>query len=102
MWLSEAGSAAGPFLVGGSTLAGVWFVVRLVLRFQRDFTDRYSLELSAERGRREQAEALIDRLRREHAEVIDRMRAEQDALRHRLDTVTAALRTAGIEVPDET
>lgn len=93
-WLSEAGPAAGPFLVGGSTVAGVWFVVRLVLRFQRDFTDRYSTELAVERGRREQAEATIDRLRTEHAEAMD-------ALRHRLDILTSVLRTHGIEVPDD-
>lgn len=61
-WVAELGSQSGPLIVGGSTIAGVLFVLRLVLRFQRDFTDRYSTELASERGRREAAERDIDRL----------------------------------------
>jgi hypothetical protein len=38
----QEANAAVLLLIGTATGGGLWFVVRLIVRFQRDFTDRYA------------------------------------------------------------
>lgn len=82
-WLTNLGPSVGPVTVVTSTAAGVWFVVRLVLRFQKDFTDRYAAEVHA-----------LD-------EVLAKLRKERSTMEGRIETLIRALRAHGIEVPDD-
>lgn len=97
MW--PAGADAGVLLlVATATGGGLWFVVRLVTRFQRDFTDRYAARIVT-------LEAKVDVLERDKDALNRRLIAcatERGALR-------ALVRQAGLEwnpadwgaVPDE-
>ena len=73
------------------------FVIRLVIHFQKDFTDRYSSELDRERGRREGLESDMA--------AIEKTRRERDHELANAENVIRKLRKiildAGLELPDD-
>jgi hypothetical protein len=76
----------GVALTGACTGGGVWFVVRLIVRFQRDFTDRYAARIVEQ-------DAHIDRLESENDDLKRRLigcATERGALR-------AVVRQHGLE-----
>lgn len=44
--VEELLSSVGPVLTIGGTIYGVWLVLRLIGKFQEDFSDRYREELA--------------------------------------------------------
>lgn len=93
-WLLNISHVSGPVAVGGATAAGMWFVVRLVIHFQKDFTDRYSTELDREVKRRQRVE-----------DDNDTARAAQDHdlanAYHRIRQLTQIILDAGLELPQD-
>lgn len=73
-------------LAGG--IGGLWFILRMAVAYQRDFTDRYADRVGRQDDRIDALEAEIDGL---HKQVIE---CGQREARLRL-----ALIAAGIEVP---
>lgn len=73
-------------LTATATGGGLWFVVKLIVRFQRDFTDRYSARITAQDARIELLERQVDALNRR----LIRCAIERGALR-------AVVAQAGIE-----
>lgn len=66
-----------------ATAAGVWVVVRLALHYQIDFTDRYA--------------SRVDHLEQRLAEA----EAEVQSCERRTDRLIRAMRSAGIDIPDD-
>lgn len=63
-------------LVGGPLIFAVFFVLRGILRFQRDFTDTYARELTSLRSKIDAHEARIGLLR----DAVDECEAERRSL----------------------
>jgi uncharacterized coiled-coil DUF342 family protein len=81
-------------LVGGPLIFAVFFVLRGIMRFQRDFTDTYARELTALRAQVDEQDAKIDLLRDEVAECeADRraLMAERVAWRRERDQLIQAV-----------
>lgn len=78
--LDQVLPTAGPALTVGGTIFGVWLVLRLISKFQEDFTERYRVELTAERGRR----AIAEERETIEREAKERAQAEAARLRRRL------------------
>jgi hypothetical protein len=50
-------------LVATCTGGGLWFVVRMIIRFQEDFTNRYALRVAELEGRVAEQDKQIEQLR---------------------------------------
>lgn len=95
-----------PVLYAGGTIGGIWFIVRLMIHFQQDFTNRYAMQVNNQateiedikaksatetKELREQNDKLWVEVRtaRRETEACERKRADQDiiidGLRARLD-----------------
>lgn len=53
----------GVLLTGTATGGGLWFVIRLIVRFQRDFTDRYAARIAQQDARIDTLEAEVEDLK---------------------------------------
>lgn len=53
----------GVLLTATATGGGLWFVVRLIVRFQRDFTDRYAARIVEQDARIDTLEEEIEDLK---------------------------------------
>ena len=81
----------GAGLTATSTLGGLWFIVRLITHYQRDFTDQYAGELTATRSRVTDLERRVDEVEGEKAKLIE----EREVMRRHLfdaNSERAALR----------
>ena len=73
----------------GSGLGGLWFILRMALRYQADFTDRYAERLERQDARIDALEAEITGL---HRQVLECGQREARLRRALID--------AGIELPE--
>jgi len=62
----------GPVLTGGLTLGGVWIVLRLIIGFQRDFSDEYAARLQRQEQRIRELETEVSMLRERLRDAEDR------------------------------
>ena len=96
-WLLTLSPYASPVVVGSSAVMGMWFTVRLVIHFQRDFTNRYAGELERERERRRGIEDDMDAM-------ADARREKDHDLGNAynyIDKLTKFIRASGLEVPPD-
>lgn len=82
-------------------MGGVWAVVKLALRFQKDFTDRYIIRNRELEGRVDELEAEQERQRAACMEEIAVLRAATRRCERRENQLIRALAMAGINLPTD-
>jgi len=91
----EVQQAVQGVLAIGTTMGGVWFVLRMVIGFQRDFSDRYSTRIAAQDVRIAVLEAKVERAEAK-ADAAERAVRECEAREHLL---VGRLAEAGVWQP---
>ena len=89
--MNDLEPAIRAFLTGTAAVGGLWFILRMALSYQRDFTDRYADRVRAQEDRLTALEAEIDGLHKAREEC------------HRENAqMKLALISAGITLPPQT
>lgn len=72
----------GPVLTGGLTLGGVWIVLRLIVGFQRDFSDAYAARLQQQDQKIAELEGRLNECEQKRLAMLARLdRAEPERQR---------------------
>lgn len=88
-WLSISTTAGIPL---GTMVGGLWFAVRLIVHFQRDFTDRYAADLDKTHKRVDDLESEVDELK----DKIDELKGQLGDCRTEKRAMALALQRNGI------